>query len=49
MAIPYDQYKDKDYAGIIEDGIMFLTPSIMIDPEKMEKKIIEFVKSKRTT
>ncbi|MCX7965670.1 MAG: hypothetical protein N2596_03485, partial [Syntrophorhabdaceae bacterium] len=49
VAIPYDQYKDKDYAGIIEDGIMFLTPSIMIDPEKMEKKIIEFVKSKRTT
>ncbi|MCX8022974.1 MAG: hypothetical protein N2745_09400 [Syntrophorhabdaceae bacterium] len=49
VAVPFDVHKGKDYTGLIEDGVMYLTPSLMINKERLSGKLEGFVKSKRTT
>ncbi|HON86485.1 MAG TPA: hypothetical protein PK864_10755 [Syntrophorhabdaceae bacterium] len=49
VAIPFDRYKGKDYGGLIEDGVMYLTPSVLIDGNRLAGAIESFINSKRTT
>ncbi len=48
VAIPFDNHKGRQYAGIIEDDVMYLTPSLMIDSVKLNKAIEDFAQSKST-
>jgi len=49
MAAAYDKYYGKSYDGHIEGNIMYLTPSLLIDKERLKKRIDDFIESKRTT
>jgi len=48
VAIPFDKYQGKRYSGIIEDDVMYLTPSLMINDAKLKKTIDDFARSKST-
>jgi len=48
VAIPFDYYNGKNYAGIIENDIMYLTPSLMLDSENLKNEIENFAISKST-
>ncbi|MBP8626917.1 MAG: hypothetical protein KBI10_09550 [Syntrophorhabdales bacterium] len=49
MAAPFDEHKGKRYDGYIEADIMYLTPSLLIDEERLKKRIDDFIESKKTT
>jgi len=48
VAIPFDEYQGRSYSGVIEDAVLYLTPSMMIDSVELKKAIEGFARSKST-
>lgn len=49
IAVPWNEFEGKNYAGLIEDGVMYLTPSLLAFPERLEAALTQFASSRKTT
>lgn len=49
IAVPVDEYHGKLYAGVTEEGVMYLTPSVLAHGERLKEVLGHFAISKKTT
>ncbi|MCX7858221.1 MAG: hypothetical protein N2513_09660 [Deltaproteobacteria bacterium] len=49
IALPFDKSGEKKWEGLIEDGVLHITPTLLANEERLKKAIDHFITFKRTT